>query len=183
VSSAAEMFDVLDAEGALTGEALPGEEVHSRELWHGSAHVWIVNATQEILLQYRAADKRLLPSCWDTSAAGHISAGSNASQTAVREVGEEIGLEITEAELEELGKFTEELRMVSGTIHREHMTIFGVKKDFLLEDLHIQQEELTELKLVAAGELETMLNDSVRRKELSGHDNKLFELAIQFARS
>jgi len=183
LSNSEELYDVLDEFGKPTGEVLPKNVVHDKGLWHASTHIWIINDDSRILLQYRAADKKVFPSCWDTSVAGHISAGDNAKTTAVREVVEEIGLKIFEEDLVYLGSFSEELPWLPGGKHREHNTVFGIKKNFNLSDLQIQQEELTDLKLISADELEVTLKDAKSRTELSGHKDKLFELAIQFARN
>ena len=173
---------MYDANGQQTGQVLSKDEVHAKGLWHASVHLWVVTSDGKILLQYRAADKNVFPSCWDTSVAGHVSNGGSLKETAVRETEEEIGLTISENELETLGYLSEEPDWLPGGKHREHNTIFVVVKDFKLENLKVQQEELTDLKLVTADELEEMLSDTAKRKELSGHDDKLFELAIEYAR-
>ena len=176
-----EMFDVLDEQGNKTGEALPKEVAHDQELWHGSVHVWIMDKYGNILLQFRAANKKIFPSCWDTSVAGHIDAGESPEDTAIREVGEEIGMIITQDELKFEGRFSEQLQMITGRIHREHNSVFTVQKDFKLDGLKIETKELTELKLVSPEELGAILGDPNRRRELSGHRDELFRYAINRA--
>ncbi len=178
---AEEKADVLDERGNKTGEILPLGIVHERELWHGSVFVWIINSKKEILFQFRAESKQLNPSCWDTSVAGHIVAGDKPEVSGVREVNEEIGTEIKVSDLNFLGKFSEEGLMTDGKVHREHMFIFSLYRELDIASLKIQQEELTAVKWIPAKELEHILSDPKRRKELSSHEDKLFRFAIQAA--
>lgn len=177
-----EMYDIVDEQGNKTGQTLPKTAVHQQGLRHGSVHVWILDGQGNILLQYRAANKKIFPSCWDTSVAGHVSAGDVPEDTALCEVQEEIGLTIEKSDLQLLGTFAGDLPWLPGGLHREFNTVFAVHKDFKLADLVIQQEELTDLKLVTADELQVMLKDPEKRRQLSGHTDKLFELAITAAR-
>ena len=67
---------------------------HEKGLWHKSVHVWIINDKNEILLQYRCADKKLYPDTWDVSFAGHINAGESSIQAVIREGKEELGIDV-----------------------------------------------------------------------------------------
>src|SRR5262245_16645361 len=124
-----EMVDVLDESGQRTGEVLPKSVVHARELWHTSAHIWIINSKGEILMQYRVADKKILPSCWDTSVAGHVSAGTTPAESGLRELEEEIGLDATLDELKPVGEFMETLPMTTGQQHHEKVHVFTLRRD------------------------------------------------------
>jgi isopentenyldiphosphate isomerase len=89
-----EYFDILDAQGNQTGLKKLRLDVHRDGDWHRSVHIWIVNPKGEVLLQKRAQTKDTAPGSWDISCAGHISAGDDAKVTAVREIGEELGVPI-----------------------------------------------------------------------------------------
>jgi 16S rRNA (adenine1518-N6/adenine1519-N6)-dimethyltransferase len=87
-----ELFDVVD-EG---DEVLRQEErkvVHQEKLLHRAVHVFVFNKRKELLLQKRSALKDNFPNLWDSSAAGHLDAGENYDACAVRELGEELGIE------------------------------------------------------------------------------------------
>ncbi len=176
-----EDYDILDDNGQLTGRSMNGVLVHEKGLRHGSVHVWIIDQNQQILLQFRAANKKIFPSCWDTSVAGHLSSGDTAFTAATREISEEIGIKISVDDLVLLGEFPEEFKMITGQVHREYNWVLGTRQNFYLSNLKIQKSELTDLKLVSSSELHEILNDESRRKELSGHADMLFELAIKFA--
>ena len=88
-----EQIDVLDSTGQKTGEICPRSEVHKRGLWHRTVHIWLIDKAGKILFQLRAHDKENNPGLYDTSCAGHISAGDSSIESAIREIREELGLE------------------------------------------------------------------------------------------
>ena len=76
------------------------EIAHRDGLWHKAVHVWIVNDNNEILLQYRCAEKSLYPNLWDCSFAGHIGVGESSIEGLIREGKEELGIEVDLEKLE-----------------------------------------------------------------------------------
>lgn len=69
---------------------------------HRTSHVWLLRKKEkhiQLLLQKRAQCKDAYPGCYDISSAGHIPAGSEFTSSAIRELHEELGVNITEAEL------------------------------------------------------------------------------------
>jgi isopentenyldiphosphate isomerase len=95
-----ELFEILDASGTKTGQTLPRSQVHREGQWHRSVHIWVVDEWGRMLLQQRAFSKDSNPGLWDISAAGHISAGQNSREAAVRELEEEIGLHVNPERLQ-----------------------------------------------------------------------------------
>jgi 8-oxo-dGTP pyrophosphatase MutT (NUDIX family) len=69
-------------------------------------YVALVNAGGEVYIQHRARTKRLWPDRKTISASGHVDPGETFEQAAVREVGEELGIELREGDLRLLGAFT-----------------------------------------------------------------------------
>ena len=86
-----ELFDVVDADDRVIGQATRGE-VHARGLLHRAAHVFVFNSGGQLLLQQRSATKDAYPLCWTSSCSGHLDAGETYREAAVRELREEIGL-------------------------------------------------------------------------------------------
>ncbi len=98
-----EFLDILNEDGNITGITKERSAVHADGDLHGTAHIWVVRVYDgrfQVLLQMRSEDKDSHPSCFDTSSAGHISAGDGFLESAVREVAEELGLYINESDLE-----------------------------------------------------------------------------------
>jgi len=71
-------------------------EVHRDGDWHRSVHIWIGDDKGNLMLQRRSKFKDTFPNCWDVSAGGHITGYDSVMETAVREVEEEVGLELPE---------------------------------------------------------------------------------------
>jgi isopentenyldiphosphate isomerase len=89
-----EFFDVVDGNDAVIGRATR-REVHAHGLLHRAVHVLVFNRTGQLFLQKRSRNKDTAPGVWDSSASGHVDAGEDYDGCARRELGEEIGLEIT----------------------------------------------------------------------------------------
>lgn len=99
-SLAEERFPVVDEQDRVLGEA-PRSEVHGDNSRHRAVHILIFNKKGEILLQKRTAWKDRHPLRWDSSAAGHVTAGEGYDEAARRELQEELGIDIV---LEKIGK-------------------------------------------------------------------------------
>lgn len=103
-----ELFDIVDEQGKPTGEIVERSEAHRQGLCHRTAHIWVVrekDGVTEVLLQKRAMNKDSFPGRFDTSSAGHIQAGDEPLESAIRELGEELGIHATEEDLEFAGTF------------------------------------------------------------------------------
>ena len=84
-----ELFDIVDDKGIPTGETVERAEAHEKDILHRTAHVWVVRMKEgkpQVLLQKRAAGKDSFPGCYDTSSAGHIRAGDEPLDSALREL-------------------------------------------------------------------------------------------------
>jgi 16S rRNA (adenine1518-N6/adenine1519-N6)-dimethyltransferase len=89
-----EIFDVVDDQDQVIGKA-PRKEVHAKNLNHRAVHILIFNSKNEFLLQLRRPDKDKYPNCWDTSSAGHVDSGEGYEQAAIRELKEELGIDVS----------------------------------------------------------------------------------------
>ncbi|MBD5134964.1 MAG: NUDIX domain-containing protein [Lachnospiraceae bacterium] len=101
-----ELFDVLSDDFKETGIVRERSIVHEVGSWHKTSHVWIVRKTEsgfDVLLQKRSSNKDSFPGCYDISSAGHIHAGDDFAESAVRELKEELGIEIECQELVQIG--------------------------------------------------------------------------------
>lgn len=102
-----EYFDIRTADGKVTGQVKERSQVHRDGDLHGTSHVWLVRKNKreewEILLQKRSADKDSFPGCYDISSAGHLPAGEDYLDTAVRELWEELGVRACPNQLQLVG--------------------------------------------------------------------------------
>jgi len=97
-----EIFDIIDTQGNPTGETVTREKAHAEGIPHRTAHIWIIRekyGRTEVLLQKRSMNKDSFPGKFDTSSAGHIQAGDEPLESALRELGEELGIQATPEQL------------------------------------------------------------------------------------
>lgn len=87
-----EYFDILTEDGELTGRTGARDAVHRDGDWHRTAHLWVMVGGNELLLQKRSRTKENHPGLWDLSCAGHLDAGEEPEDGALRELKEELGL-------------------------------------------------------------------------------------------
>jgi 16S rRNA (adenine1518-N6/adenine1519-N6)-dimethyltransferase len=90
-SKGSERFPVVDENDRVVGEA-SRSEVHGDNLRHRAVHLFVFNRLGELFLQKRSRWKDRHPLLWDSSAAGHVEAGEDYDETAVRELQEELGV-------------------------------------------------------------------------------------------
>jgi len=88
-----EIFDVVNERDEVIDRA-PRSEVHRRKLRHRAVHVLVFNAQGELFLQKRSMTKDTFPGAWDSSASGHLDSGEDYDVCAVREVHEELGVQL-----------------------------------------------------------------------------------------
>jgi len=100
VQQGEEMFPVVDESDRVL-YAAPRSKVHGDNLRHRSVHILIFNESGQIYLQKRSRRKERHPGLWDSSAAGHVSAGEDYEVAARRELMEELGIE---APLQKIGQ-------------------------------------------------------------------------------
>lgn len=144
-----ELFDVLTREGEKTGVVRERGVAHRDGSPHATSHVWVVRENGEngydILLQKRSACKDSYPGHYDISSAGHVAAGDNYLESAVRELWEELGIQAEADDLHYVGihrgEFEEEFygkRFCDYEISRVYIYNKPVKDT----DLHLQKEEV-----------------------------------------
>lgn len=160
-----EYIDIVTKTGKPTGKTAPKTEIHNKGYYHNTAHIWFYTTNGEILLQQRAASKSIYPLLWDVSVAGHIDAGETIKSGAVREIEEEIGLSISENDLEKIGVFECFQSYPNGITDNEFHHTFIAKLTVDINQLIPQIEEVEALKLVSTELFLKLLKDS----ETNGH--------------
>ena len=101
-----EFLNLLDENERLTQKSKPRSLVHRDGDLHAVVHIWIIRRKDigiYVLLQKRSGKKLINPSCYDVSAAGPITQGGEPRKTAVKEIYEELGLEVPAEKLKIVG--------------------------------------------------------------------------------
>jgi len=89
-----EIFDVVNERDEVI-DRKPRSEVHRLGLLHRAVHVLVYNSRGQVFLQKRSMSKDRQPGLWDSSASGHLDSGEYYDSCAIREVREEIGLQLS----------------------------------------------------------------------------------------
>lgn len=89
-----EIFDVVDKEDRVIGQARRGEVHGNKKLIHRSIGVIVENNKGEVFMQQRSATKDTDPLKWTISCSGHVNSGDNYEITAHRELVEELGVDL-----------------------------------------------------------------------------------------
>jgi isopentenyl-diphosphate delta-isomerase len=177
-----ELLDIRDQEGNVTGETMYRQQAHQSEAWHGVALVWLIDPRGRILLQRRAAHLNAFPEKWDITLSGHLSAGEEPLQAAVRELGEEIGVYIKPDELTSAGHMTDSFPLSYGKTHQEVDFLYILHHDVSIDELKLQVAEVTEVRWIRPDELERDLADTVQASHYAGRNRQVFQIAIDAAR-
>ena len=162
-----EIIDEYNSRGEKIG-VIDKDIAHEKGLWHKSVHVWLINSNNEILLQYRCAEKKLYPNTWDCYFAGHISTGESSIQAVQREGKEEIGIDVDLDNLTFILTNREKLKYESINSN-EFVDIFILKQDFKLDEISFQKEEVSDAKYVSIEEFFNLIDN-----------NKLFPHKIEY---
>lgn len=164
--STKELFDILDETGKPTGKTISRAEAHKKGILHGASHVYIYKTDENnkiyILLQRRSPNKDSFPNCLDASSAGHMEAGMNFKETALKELEEELGLKIKPSELKKgFQRRISQINTFHGGIfnNQEINIIYFLKKNIEISELKLQEEEVSEVVWLDAEEIKKRLDN------------------------
>ena len=113
-------------------------------------------------MQQRVKDKETNPGKWDVSVAGHVSAGQTSIEAAIREVKEEIGIDLEEKDLEYM--LTYQIgRKVKENFYANHIfDFYMVKTDVIdVSKIKLQESEVEQVKLCNLEEVQNMLSKNM----------------------
>ena len=143
-----EYCDVYNKSGDKTGK------VAVRGAWHRkdgeyllSVHILIKNSKGEYLIQKRSDLKKSLPGIWNLTC-GMVDAGEEEIDAIVREIKEELGIEVSPENAVYGG------RSVMRALFAD---IWLVHADFDVEDCTLQKDEVAMIKWVSGDELVSTL--------------------------
>ena len=143
-----EILDVVDEYGNPTGETVEREKAHEKGIMHRTSHVWLLRKKQgkvQILLQKRCETKESFPGCYDISSAGHIPAGMDFVESAIKELQEELGISASGDELIFCGDRTviwNDFFCGKPFHDRQYSRVFILWRDIDEEKMILQKEEI-----------------------------------------
>ncbi|HEY8421950.1 MAG TPA: NUDIX domain-containing protein, partial [Thermoclostridium sp.] len=143
-----ELLDIVDENGNPKGETVEREKAHAEGIMHRTSHVWLLRKRSgkvQILLQKRSETKETFPGCYDISSAGHIPAGMDFAESAIRELKEELGITASADELILCGDriIIWDDNFNGKPFHdRQYSRVFALWRDMNEEEFSLQKEEV-----------------------------------------
>jgi isopentenyl-diphosphate Delta-isomerase len=156
-----ELIDIYNENNKFLRKKLKSK-AHREGLWHRSAQIWIYNKKGQLLVQLRAKDKALFPDTWDISVAGHVSSGEEPINTAIKEIKEEIELNIKKTDLEFV-KIRKNSMKYKDLVNNEHGYVYLLDYEGNIKDLRLQKEEVQEIRFLDIDQVEKELINSQRK--------------------
>lgn len=143
-----EYWDLYDKNGnKQAGKVSRGEDI-PEGMYHLSVEVWFVNSNNEILLQKRSANKKILPNMWAESAGGAVLSGESEAEAVLRETKEELGIFI---DISKMKKIHQTVRHGNTLVH-----IYMSRQDIDIENIKIDEEEVSEVKWVSIADIKKL---------------------------
>lgn len=168
-----EYFDVLDENGNKTGISKLRTEVHRDGDWHRAVHIWIINDKGDVLLQRRCESKDSHPGMLDISCAGHLTAGDDSLSGAIRELKEELNLDVRPEELEFIKTIKKGSRYTGTFINNEFDDMYILRTTKSINDMKFQEEEISEIFFVSYAKFKEMVKN--KQADLLRHEEE-FEI-------
>lgn len=162
-----EIWDILDKQGNKTDKTIVrGEPLKDGE-YHLVVHIWIMNSKGEFLIQRRADTLKLMPGMW-AATGGSALAGEDSKTAALREVKEELGIDINADSIHKIWRVTRKHNLAD---------VWFVKKDVNIDDLELLEEEVSHAKWVSKEELKSM----VTKGEFHNYGAEYFRNLCEYA--
>ena len=114
-----------------------------------SCFIWVINDDNKILLQQRLATAKKMPNMWGTTAGGAI-AGDTSLSGAMRELKEELGINVNKEEMIFIGSYKR---------INDFVEVWLCKKNIELSDLVLSQNEVQEAKWFSIEEFQQMIEE------------------------
>ena len=173
-----ELIDILNDDFSFLKTDLKSE-AHKHGWLHPCIHVWFFTDDGQLLVQKRSPDKQTFPNLWDVSVAGHIGNGENKIDAAIREVEEEIGLKINSEDLEFIGTFSECHTHRPNFTDNEIHYIYLSKLSVTIDQLKIQKEELSAIKLIPIDSFKNVLEKTDFDKTYVPHYDDYYHFILR----
>jgi len=155
-----EMLDLVDQNDKVIGKVSRAEAHSDQSKIHREVAIFLFNNKGETLLSQRSLKKKRAPGWWDISAAGHVGADEEPKMTAMRELKEELGIEI-------VLKFYKKHFDQSQGESRFIWCFYGIYNSDIFE---IDSEEVEAVEWVKISELDNFGNKHLYDKNYWAHE-------------
>ncbi len=148
-----ELLTQVDEHNNVIGGVARGVAHNTQGIYYRTIFVLVKNSKNEFLLQKRSTTKDLYPDCWDLSVGGHVAYGDSYETTAARELGEELGIVVSENDLVYKGEV-----LVALPVSNEYFHVF----EYNLKDSDVIRaagDEVAETKWMIMAEIKQSITD------------------------
>ena len=153
-----ELIDIYDRNRTFTGITVPREGARMAE---GQYMLYVLAIIQDaqgrILITQRSQEKHWAAGWWEVTGGG-VSAGETSAQAIVRELAEEVGLDVADYPLEIVYSY-ENVDLESGDNYL--VDIYRFQLDFTVDDVTLQASEAIDCKLATFDEIEQLAEQGV----------------------
>ncbi|SIS49380.1 NUDIX hydrolase [Salimicrobium flavidum] len=163
------------------------EEAHTRGEWHEVFHCWCLSCDEgewHVYLQLRSPDKKDYPGLYDITAAGHLEADESV-EDGVREVKEEIGIDVAYEELEKVALLDTWIGKDREFAH-EHMYVcrhsfsqFTLQEEEVEDVDRVSWEDFKRLWLGTAVRINSAKGHTLQRESFVPHENEYYPKLIE----
>ncbi|MFA6382367.1 MAG: NUDIX domain-containing protein [Candidatus Buchananbacteria bacterium] len=147
-----ELFDIINENNQPLSFTKPRKEVHKTlQYWHRAVHIWIINSNKKILVHLRSLSVDANPGKWQSFFGGHLQAGQDYQNSAIQEIKEELGLNITSDQLISL-----HIRKSERVKHFSQVYILSWDGD--ISDLQFDKNEIESAIWLSVNELQDKID-------------------------
>ena len=154
-----EKIDVLNELGESTGKVETRDECHKKGLWHRAVYAFIIDQKGNVLLQKRSANKKMWPNMWDVTVGGHVDSNEFGRQALIREVKEELGIDIKDDDIKYLIGSTS-INKKENIIDKHYNECYLITKEIDISEIDLQKEEVSEVKYFTKREILERINNN-----------------------
>lgn len=146
----AEYWDIYNIKGKKKNKIIRKGDFLRKGDYHLVVEGWIRNSQGSFLLQKRSKNKKLFPNKWYCSLGGSVQARENPKEGLIREAKEELGIDISNNKIR-LKRIIVDKFII--------FYIYLIDREFKIENLDIQEEEVDDVKIANLEEIEKMIDD------------------------
>lgn len=153
-----ETWDLYTADRRLTDkEHVRGDEI-PEGYYHLVVHVWIRNAKGEYLISQRAANRPTFPLMWEC-VGGSVVKGENSLEAAIREVKEEVGIDLPAHGGTRL--FSEVRQVVGGKKFNDILDVWLFQYDGEVHLANATTDEVAQIKWLSRDQIQKLADGNL----------------------
>lgn len=142
------MYDVFTKEGEYIGtRPMVHDNPDNPEFFYKVVWIILLNEKNEILIQKRSSNLKSFPGKWELSSSGHVDAGENELDAAIRETKEELGVSLDK----------NNIRLIKTYIHQDAITYTYMARIKDTTEFTLQKDEVEEVKYVSLYEFKNLI--------------------------